>query len=289
MVNFPVHLRDVIERRVPPEPWAEGENIPWSDPAFSARMLAEHLSQEHDAASRRLETIDEQVEWVHNELLSGKATTVLDLCCGPGLYASRLARLGHECVGLDYSPASIEYAEAEARREGLAVTYLRRDVRAGGYGDGFGLALLIYGEFSTLRPADGRAVLDNGYRALTPGGIFLLEVHPREMIKRIGTGPATWRAEEAGLFSDRPHVRLDENFWDEESGTATTRYYIIDAATGDVIRHAQTFQGYTEEEFRELLRDAGFDDVAIRPDFPGPTVEAMGELVAFAARKAGPA
>jgi hypothetical protein len=107
------------------------------------------------------------------------------------------------------------------------------------------------------------------------------------MIKRIGTGPPAWRTEEAGLFSVRPCVRLDEHFWDEESGTTTTRYYIIDAATGDVIRHAQTFQGYTDEEFRALLRDAGFDDVVSRPDFPGPPVEAMGELVVYAARKAG--
>jgi SAM-dependent methyltransferase len=252
-------------------------------------MLAEHLSQEHDAASRRLETIDEQVTWLHDELLSGKATKVLDLCCGPGLYASRFARRGHEVLGIDYSPASIEYAEAEARREGLAATYIRGDVRAGDYGDGFGLALLIYGEFNTLRPADGRAVLHATYRALAAGGIFLMEVHPRGMIKRIGTGPSVWRAEEAGLFSDRPHLRLDENFWDEERATATTRYYIIDAATGDVTRHAQTFQGYTEEEYRALLRDAAFGDVAARPDFPGPPVEAMGELVVYTARKAGPA
>jgi len=28
---------------------------------------------------------------------------VLDLGCGPGLYASRLARLGHECTGIDYT------------------------------------------------------------------------------------------------------------------------------------------------------------------------------------------
>jgi SAM-dependent methyltransferase len=288
MVNSPVHLRDVIGRRVPPEPWAEGENIPWDEPAFSARMLAEHLSQDHDAASRRFDIVDEQVKWVHDVMLSGKAVKVLDVCCGPGLYASRLARRGHEVVGIDYSPASIEYAEAEGRKEGLAVTYLHRDVRAGDYGDAYGLALLIYGEFNTLRPAEGRAVLDDVYRALAPGGIFLLEAHPREMIKRIGTGAATWRTEKAGLFSDRPHLRLDENFWDEESATATTRYFIIDAATGDVTRHAQTFQGYTDEEYRELLRDAGFGDVAIRADFPGPTVEAMGELVAYAARKAGP-
>lgn len=288
MVDFLMNLHDVVERRIPPEPWAEGENIPWDEPAFSARMLAEHLSQEHDAASRRFDIVDEQVAWIHDVILSGKTVKVLDVCCGPGLYASRLARRGHDVVGIDYSPASIDYAEAEARREGLAATYQRRDVRGGDYGDGYGLAFIIFGEFNTFRPEDGRAVLDNMYRALAPGGIILLEVHPREMIKRIGTGPATWRTEKAGLFSDRPYVRLDENFWDEESATATTRYYIIGAATGDVTRHAQTFQGYADEEYRELLRDVGFDDVAARPDFPGPTVEAMGELVVYAARKAGP-
>ena len=100
MVNSTVDLRDVIGRRVPPEPWAEGENIPWDEPAFSARILAEHLSQEHDAASRRFDIVDEQVAWLHGELLSGCTTKVLDLCCGPGLYANRLARLGHEVTGI---------------------------------------------------------------------------------------------------------------------------------------------------------------------------------------------
>jgi SAM-dependent methyltransferase len=289
MVDFGMNLQDVIERRIPPEPWAEGENIPWDEPAFSARMLAEHLSQEHDAASRRFDVVDEQVAWIHDVILSGKTVRALDVCCGPGLYANRLARLGHEVVGLDYSPASIEYAEDEARRDNLSVTYRRQDVRAGDYGDGFGLAFIIFGEFNTFRPEDARAVLANIYGALAPGGIILLEVHPREVVKWIGTTRASWRAEEAGLFSDRPHLRLDENFWDEESGTATTRYYIIDAATGDVARHAQTFQGYTDDEYRALLDDVGFGGVAARPDFPGPTVEAMGELVVYAARKAGPA
>jgi len=34
-------LTDIVHRIVPPAPWTEGENIPWSDPAFSERMLAE--------------------------------------------------------------------------------------------------------------------------------------------------------------------------------------------------------------------------------------------------------
>ena len=48
-----ITLTDLIQRDIAPKPWAEGEKIPWNDPEFSRRMLKEHLSQKHDAASRR--------------------------------------------------------------------------------------------------------------------------------------------------------------------------------------------------------------------------------------------
>jgi hypothetical protein len=56
-----VRLLDLIQRKTPPAPWAEGETIPWNEPGFSERMLREHLSQEHDAASRRREKVQQQV------------------------------------------------------------------------------------------------------------------------------------------------------------------------------------------------------------------------------------
>ncbi len=109
-----MELIELIRRPRTPEPWAEGEKIPWSDPGFSQRMLNEHLSQAHDAASRRFEIIDQQVEWIHHQVLKGKPGRVLDLGCGPGLYTSRLAKLGHACTGIDFSPASIAYARQQA-------------------------------------------------------------------------------------------------------------------------------------------------------------------------------
>ena len=103
-------LSDIVRRQLPPEPWAEGENIPWDEPAFSERMLEEHLAQTHDLASRRFEVIDQQVDWIHGEILGRMPTRLLELACGPGLYTNRLARLGHECVGIDYAPAAIRQA-----------------------------------------------------------------------------------------------------------------------------------------------------------------------------------
>ena len=45
-------ISGLIERAAVPVPWGEGDNIPWSEAGFSERMLAEHLSQAHDLASR---------------------------------------------------------------------------------------------------------------------------------------------------------------------------------------------------------------------------------------------
>jgi len=113
-------LLDVVHRHGDPKPWAEGEKIPWNDPDFSRRMLNEHLSQEHDAASRRFETIDNHVKWIHGQVLKANPTRVLDLGCGPGLYTNRLAKLGHHCVGIDFSPASIACAREQAEEAGLS-------------------------------------------------------------------------------------------------------------------------------------------------------------------------
>ena len=88
-------LLDLASRAIPALPWHEGDNIPWDDPAFSVRMLREHLAQSHDAASRRAITINRQVDWLHRGVLDARPVAILDLGCGPGLYTSRLARLGH--------------------------------------------------------------------------------------------------------------------------------------------------------------------------------------------------
>ena len=77
MASLP--LASLLDRQVPATPWAEGDNLPWDDPAFSQRMLAEHLSQQHDRASRRAATIDAQVRFLARQVAGGDGARVLDL------------------------------------------------------------------------------------------------------------------------------------------------------------------------------------------------------------------
>ncbi len=280
-----MNLLDIVNRPPTPEPWAEGEKIPWNDPDFSARMLKEHLSQEHDAASRRFATIDMHVAWIHQHVLGDNPTRILDLGCGPGLYVSRLARLGHTGVGIDFSPASIAYAKAQAMRENLPVTYLETDIRRAEYGAGYGLAMLIYGEFNVFSLADAQLILKKAQRALRPGGRLLLEPHTFDAIQKTAKFPNSWYTTSSGLFSEQPHLCLTENFWDDEQKTATERYFIIDAATGFVTRHAATMQAYTDEEYELLLAKCGFHDVRFYPSLTGEVEEPHNWLCAITAQK----
>jgi SAM-dependent methyltransferase len=256
-----MELQDVVDRELPPKPWAEGEKIPWDDPDFSARMLKEHLSQEHDMASRRQSMVDCHVSWIHDTCLQGRPARVLDLACGPGLYSQALAQLGHICVGIDFSPSSIAYAQSRASQAKLGIRYVKDDLRSVSYGEGFDLAILLFGEFNVFRKSDAELMLSKAYDALGAEGCILLEPQTFDAIKRDGERPACWRTESSGLFSSTPHCWLDEHFWHADCNAATARYFILDAATSEVDRYASTTQAYTDSEYDELLTDAGFAEI----------------------------
>lgn len=264
-----MQLADLLNRAIPPDPWAEGDNIPWNEPGFSRRMLNEHLSQEHDAASRRFEIVDRQVDWINTTILANVPTNILDLGCGPGFYAERLARLGHTIHGIDYSPASIAYATEIAQHDHLACTYTCRDIRQADFTHENGLVMLIYGEFNLFRPTDAKYILNKALQALNPGGWLLLEPHPFHIIQQLGEKPASWYSSREGLFSEKPHVVLQENFWNEQLLTATMRYIVIEADTGQMTQYSQSMQAYQDEEYCSLLTSCGFEDIKIAPGLLG--------------------
>jgi SAM-dependent methyltransferase len=282
-------LLEIVENRGSmPQPWEEGDNIPWHESGFSRRMLSEHLTQEHDAASRRTELIGRHVAWLHTQVLNRRSTRVLDLGCGPGLYSSRLADAGHSCVGIDYSPASIEYARQQAQEAHLDCNYLLGDLRQTDFGDKFGLAMLIFGELNVFRPADISLILTKINRALNQDGILVLEPHTYEAVKQIGNGKASWSASRSGLFFDRPHILLHENFWDLRFQTATNRFYVVDAASGEMTRYAQTFQAYSNEAYASLLEEHGFGELEFFPSLTGEPETGQEDLLAIVARKVRP-
>ena len=221
------------------------------------------------------------MDWIHRSVLTGSPSRLLDLGCGPGLYSSRLARLGHTCHGIDFSPASIEYAVDHAPEE---CTYTLGDLRNVDFGSGYDLALFIYGEMNAFHPSGAQLILRKAYASLRPGGQLLLEVSTFDSIRRLGNHPADWNTAKSGLFSDQPHLVLHEAFWEQAQAVATERWYVVDAATGSVTRYVASHQAYTEEQYRVLLEEAGFRENVFHPSLMGVD-SPPGDFLAILARK----
>ena len=264
-----------------PKPWAEGEKIPWNDPEFSRRMLKEHLSQKHDAASRRTRTIKKHVEWIHEFVLDEKPSRILDLGCGPGLYSARLAALGHATVGIDFGPASIAYAVEHAHANS---SYILGDLRTTDFGTSHDLIMFIFGEFNVFKPEDAKSILDKAYAALKPGGKLLLEPQTFDAVYETGNQPATWYSAKNELFADRPHLCLMEPFWDAEQTVAIERFYIIDAATSEVTRYSASTVAYEKEQFEKLIKETGFCSPDFYPSLTGRPDEQSGLMAILASK-----
>lgn len=246
-------LSSIIQRPVPPEDWSNWSKIPWHDPAFSERMLANHLSQEHDWASRTQAVINAQVSFIHQHIPENAA--VLDLGCGPGLYTKKLQALGHACTGVDFSPASIAYAKA--RPEAANIEYALADIRKYLPQKQFDAVLVLFGEINVFPREEALGILKTAAASLRPGGVAFLEAHTFDAVRDAGHLPPCWNSYEQGLFSEKPHLCLEEHFWNDALAAAMSRYFVLDAASAVVTEYASFMQAYTDGEYETLCREAG--------------------------------
>jgi SAM-dependent methyltransferase len=194
--------------------------------------------------------------------LSKPGARVLDLGCGPGLYTQRLAEQGYDCFGIDLGPASLEYAVSHAGAIAGHCRYVCGDLREVDFGSGYDLVMFLFGDFNPFPREDAVEILRRCNAALAPDGVLLLEVHSFDATRDRGLSPPRWNAFETGLFSDAPHLRLDQQFWLEDSAHAVGRHWVVDAATGYTTKYGWTMRAYTDAEYETLLDEAGLQLVA---------------------------
>jgi len=247
--------------------WRGAYKIPWDDPDFSRRMLAEHLSQDHDMASRRVEWIDKQVAWIHGHLLGGQLSSILDLGCGPGFYSHRLAARGHRCYGIDFGPASIEYAQQHNSAPSQC-TFALGDIRHVAFGGPYDLAMMLFGEFNVFSPAETLAILRKVQASLHPKSRLLLEVQTREAIEQAGHSEPSEQQCESGLFSDRPYRCQTESRWLPDEEVTVQTFSVTETANDQTRVYRSTTKAWSDHDLMELLTEAGFHEAAPCDQWP---------------------
>lgn len=281
-------LWKIYRRPERPQAWVGGGNLPWDEPGFSERMLREHLDESHGAASRVTTERRQQIDWLWQKLKLQPNAHLLDVTCGPGLYAVELARRGGRVTGLDFSPAAIDYARNLARSEGVAARcrFIEQDVRQMGEAlddTAFDAALLLYGQLAVFTTAEAAALLADIARRLRPGGRLCGELLNQEKVdKRDSTW---WFTDETGLWGDRPFLHLGERFWDEEARMSLERFYVIHLESGALTEVLLCDQTYAVAEMRAMLTGAGFRAVEVYPAWDGLPLYDAGEWVVYVAER----
>jgi SAM-dependent methyltransferase len=266
-----------------PPVFESGEPRFWDDAHISKSMLACHLDPETEAASRPPEIIERSADWIMEQLGLTAGDEVLDLGCGPGLYAVRFAGRGLKVTGVDLSRRSIAYARKAAKESRLDITYrcenYLRLLDAGRYRAAF----LIYGDYCPLSPENRARLLQNVRRALRPGGFFVLDVTTPELRKK-HRNTNHWYAAESGFWKPGPHLVLEQGF-EYPAHSVFLDQYIVVESDGAVTAYRNWFRDFTREEIVSELQSGGFDIQGVWNDLWGTPYSEGGDWIGVIARK----
>jgi SAM-dependent methyltransferase len=188
--------------------------------------------------------------WRLLELEAGLA--VLDLACGHGRIANRLAARGARVTGLDATPRFLALASEDAVVRGVAVDYVEGDMREPPWEGKFDRALSWFTSFGYFDDDGNRSVLAAVVRTLKPGGLFLIDLNNRDWI--MGHYRAQSILERDGNFM------LDSHSYSPLTGLSGGERIIIRG--GKTRRFDVPVRMFPFTELRGWLEQAGFENVS---------------------------
>jgi SAM-dependent methyltransferase len=225
----------------------------WDDPYIAQQMLKAHLNPNIDSASRKPDKITDTVAWICKtaELTAGKR--LLDLGCGPGLYAKQFAERGLVVTGVDISENSLRYA----REHDPASTYIQLNYLDLNESEAYDTAVLIYGDICTLTDTQRDQVLQNVYRALRPGGYFIFDVMTTTQLS-LQRRRNEWTLETgAGFWKPAPHLVLYRT-WEYDGYDIGLDQYLVLEDNGSVSEYRIWSHYYTQQTICKVLEAQGF-------------------------------
>jgi SAM-dependent methyltransferase len=255
----------------------------WTDEHTSARMLSFHLNEAIDVSSRNAGFIRRSVEWIASKFNIGKDTKIADFGCGPGLYATRLAKHGANVTGIDFSGRSIAYAKSVAAREHLNIRYVEQNYLDFETHDRFDLVLMIMCDFCALSPAQRKNILNKFKWIMKPGGSVLLDVYSLAAFDQREEA-ATYEVNLLnGFWSPNKYYGFLNTFKYDKERVALDKYTIIESERTRTVYN--WLQYFAPEDLEKEFRDAGFSVEGLYSDVAGTPYDPTSNEFAIIAGK----
>lgn len=210
-----------------PALFAQSQDSIWLDEHLSGQMLIAHLSQATEGASRKESFIEASVQWLVEVAALPSSARVLDLGCGPGLYAEKFARRNFQVVGIDFSAKSIDYARKQAEKKQTGITYYCQDYLQAEFGTpGYDLILLAYCDLGVFSPENRQKVLSKCFQALAPGGKLIFDVFTPAKYRDFAP-EQRWQMEEENFWSSERCLHLQKTEAYPAAKTYLAQHYLV--------------------------------------------------------------
>jgi SAM-dependent methyltransferase len=195
------------------------------------------------------ERTDAEVSALVSLLQLNTPMEILDLACGFGRHANRLAVLGHSMTGVDLTPGFLEIARQEAKVRKVEVNYQLGDMRNISFAEKFDRVLLLFTSFGYFTDEQNLQVLINARQALKPGGLLIFDSLNRDALLK-GMRPYNVVEKEGNLMIDR--LRFDG---------LQGKYYNQRIVIRDGIRKDKPYfvRLYNPNEIKMMLAQAGLE------------------------------
>ena len=276
------HELEAVNSRPAPFEFYTAEDL-WTDEHTSEQMLAFHLNEQIDAASRSTAFIDRSVQWIASHFDIGDGKKIADFGCGPGLYATPLAQCGASVTAIDFSKRSIQYARQVAQEKNLPINFVHQNYLDFTTEDRFHLIVMIMCDFCALSPAQRHTILNKFQTLLQPGGSVLLDVyslaayHQREEA-------ATYEPNLLhGFWSPDKYYGFLNTFKYDEEKVILDKYTIVEPARTRTVYN--WLQYFTPEALEEEFTKCGFNVEARFADVAGSPYDPEAPEFAVIARK----
>ncbi len=194
---------------------------------------------------------DSQTAMLWTTLGLREGSEVLDVPCGHGRIANRLAARGARVTGLDADAFFLDRARADAAVRGVEVEYVQGDMRELPWSERFDAVVNWFTSFGYFDDEGNKAWLETARRTLKPGGRLVIDVHSRDVFMR--------NRMPAAVFERDGDLVVDRFRFDVETGREETERWIV--RDGQVRKTVYSVRFYTFTELRDLLLDAGFSSV----------------------------
>lgn len=201
----------------------------WTDEYTSEQMLAYHLNGDIDVSSRSTAFIDKSVAWLASRFNIGNGSRIIDFGCGPGLYTSRLAKLGATVSGVDFSTRSINYARERTDQDRLQVDYHNADYLQFQPDGKFDLVIMIMCDFCALSPAQRTLMLQKFSQILRPDGRIVLDVYSYRAFGQREESSSYEKNLLNGFWSPKPYYGFLNTFKYESEKVVLDKYTIIES------------------------------------------------------------